>query len=836
MTLLGHLYTLESAGLVGIAQLEPDLEYLFRHALVREAAYTSILSVDQKKLHMAVGEAIELLYPDRLDDYAAILSLHFGEAGDKQKSLLYCTLAGEAALASFANQEAENHFRCALGLATDQPERADLLYRLGEALYSQSRYTETLQTWREGIHSYQEMGNTEAVARLFARSARAAWHSGDHPEGLRLSQEGLNAVKGMPDNPTKALLIHEAARANFFNGFPEEAEPLCRQALEIAERFGAVDVQADALTTLGVLPNMSAEEALGSLAQAVKVAESNGLLEITTRAYHNFGVVTAVHRGDQSTAHVYYLRAAEFARQRGTTQEELFSLVGAAGASLTLGDLKTAGELVASIEQLRSTFPDPNQLRFEVESIKFGLYLLQGKLHETIVMLGDLQIEARRRGDLQHLYSFCSNLTNAYIMLDRIEGVDDWREAEAAVSEAIEITNRGMGNPVDARCLLGIILIRQGRVGEAHQILEKAYQKANTPPIVWQAQALLGLERDLATAEERWEEALTAAEAACSRFAQLEARWPWAYSLVEWAETHIARGHPIDYERARALYREALALFEEMGAESYAIIIDERLRTLHAKSYAVTLAHEKVTQELAQAGRVQESFLPIELPEISGWEISAMLQPARETSGDFYDFINLPEGRLGIVVADVADKGMGAALYMATCRTLIRTYAGEHPDEPERALAEANRRILADTHGGLFITVFYGVLDPASGMMTYCNAGHNPPYLFSPGDDGAHQALTRTGMPLGIMEEAVWEQGLINFNSSDVLVAYTDGVTEAQNTEEKFYEATRLVSKIQSHLGQSVQTIQEAVAEDIQKFVGAAPQFDDMTLMIVKQL
>ena len=115
MTLLKQLYTLESAGLVRIAQLEPDLEYLFRHALVREAAYSSILSADQKELHLAVGEAIELLYPDKIDEFAAMLSYHFGEAGDTQKALKYCTLAGEDALATFANQEAENHFRCALG-------------------------------------------------------------------------------------------------------------------------------------------------------------------------------------------------------------------------------------------------------------------------------------------------------------------------------------------------------------------------------------------------------------------------------------------------------------------------------------------------------------------------------------------------------------------------------------------------------------------------------------------------------------------------------------------------------------------------------------------------
>ena len=127
---------------------------------------------------------------------------------------------------------------------------------------------------------------------------------------------------------------------------------------------------------------------------------------------------------------------------------------------------------------------------------------------------------------------------------------------------------------------------------------------------------------------------------------------------------------------------------------------------------------------------------------------------------------------------------MGAALHMATCRTLIRTYAEQHPDEPELALAEANHRILADTHGGLFITVFYSVLDPVSGTMTFCNAGHNPPFLFSSINQREPLALTRTGMPLGILDETSWEQGHITFDIGDVLVAYTDGITEAQNTEE----------------------------------------------------
>jgi len=835
MTLLKQLNTLESAGLVRIAQLEPDLEYLFRHALVREAAYSSILSADQKELHLAVGKAIELLYPDKVDEFAAMLSYHFGEAGNEQKALKYCALAGKGALATFANQEAENHFRCALGLVEQEPERAGLLNLLGEALYRQSRYEETIHTWREGIQLYRQQEDFTGVARLYARSARAAWYGGDHPEGLRLSLEGLEAVKGMQEDPSKAMLVHEAARAYHFNGYPEEAEPLCRQALEMAERIGAVDIQADALTTLGVLPNVPSDESLESLAKAVELAESNGLIEIATRANHNLGVVTAEHLGDQKASREHYLRAAELARQRGAAQEEIFSLTSASGVSLGLGELSIAEEIVSRIKQIRSTLSDPSQVELEIAGIEFGLKFLNGELQEALEIIGKARSEARERGDLQMLHNFCTNYVDVFLVLDRIGKIDDWSEAEEAAKKGIEISSRGVSNPIQAQSQLATIYIREGRLEEARQLYSEAQQIAGASPSFWQEQSLLGIERDLARAEGDWGAALEAAEAASKQLAQTGMRWPWAYSLIEWAETHLARGEALDFERARTLFREALSVFEDMGSEYFANVLEERLRALRAKTIAVTVAHDKVTQELEQAGRIQSSFLPEEIPVIPGWEISAILQPARETSGDFYDFIQLPGNRLGMVVADVADKGIGAALYMTTCRTLIRTFAGEHPDKPELVLSKANNRILADTHGGLFITVFYAVLDPTNGVMNYCNAGHNPPFVFSPEQAGTHQGLSRTGMPLGIIDDTNWEQGKVTFDPGQLLVAYTDGITEAQNEKDEFYEEKRLVEVVKSKFGQPVKAVQDAVLKDIQEFSRKQPQFDDMTLMVVKR-
>ena len=252
-----------------------------------------------------------------------------------------------------------------------------------------------------------------------------------------------------------------------------------------------------------------------------------------------------------------------------------------------------------------------------------------------------------------------------------------------------------------------------------------------------------------------------------------------------------------------------------------------------ARVYAQELAHESVSRELALAGKIQANFLPATLPDVPGWQLAAMLRPARETSGDFYDLIDLPNGRLGILVADVAGKGMGAALYMALSRTLIRTYAAEYDTQPELALSAANRRIRADTGAALFVTVFYGVLDPASGDLTYANAGHNPPCLLSGRDGNAVQELDRTGVPLGILDDATWQQRAVCLAPGDVLLLYSDGITEAQNAQEAFFDEDRLREFVRTSLGRSARDIQDGLIAEVDAFVGDAPQFDDITLMVV---
>lgn len=252
-----------------------------------------------------------------------------------------------------------------------------------------------------------------------------------------------------------------------------------------------------------------------------------------------------------------------------------------------------------------------------------------------------------------------------------------------------------------------------------------------------------------------------------------------------------------------------------------------------AKVYLETLAFQKVEQELEFAGRIQNSFLPERVPEVAGWQLSATLEPARQTSGDFYDFVPLDDGRLGILVADVSDKGTGAALYMALSRTLIRTFAMDHIEQPALALVKANDRILGDTQTNQFVTVFYGVLDTRTGTLTYANAGHNPAYLIRSSIDGEVESLMRTGIPLGMFEDVSWEQDRVTLEPGDVLLLYTDGVTEAQDASQSLYEDYRLLTTSKANLAKSAGEIEKAIIDSIKDFVGDAPQFDDITLLVV---
>jgi serine phosphatase RsbU (regulator of sigma subunit)/putative methionine-R-sulfoxide reductase with GAF domain len=262
----------------------------------------------------------------------------------------------------------------------------------------------------------------------------------------------------------------------------------------------------------------------------------------------------------------------------------------------------------------------------------------------------------------------------------------------------------------------------------------------------------------------------------------------------------------------------------------------------------------RLEQELTVAREIQTALLPSAVPEIPGWQVGARWRSARLVGGDFYDFWPLPrraeepavttetqpaiaiqasENEVGFVIADVSDKGVPAAMFMAMSRSLVRAAALDG-SPPAPAMERANRWITRDSESGMFVTLFYGLIDTISGRLRYTCAGHNPPLIYRYATR-TFEELHTPGIALGVLEEITLAEAVVVLEPNDVLVCYTDGVTEAINDALEGFGTDRLRSVIAMHHTASAETIVEAILEAVDQFSQGQPPFDDVTLVVVKR-
>jgi len=834
MSLFNDLSTLEAAGLIRVAKMEPDLEYNFLHTLVQDAAYASLLEGDRKRLHLAVGDAIESLYPDRRKELAALLAHHFREAGQDVRALIYFLMAGDEALAAYANQEAEILYRRGLDLICCSDEEIARLYTgLGEALYRQSRFNESLQAMRSAIDIYKESGASDGIAKIYARLGRILWYQGSRPEGLKVCLEGLDLVKDAPESKGKASLMHETARAYHFNGMSDKALPLCRQALLLAGQFEAPYLQADALATLGILSGVTPEESLDALRKSVELAEANGFYQVGMRAHQNLGTMVRTWLLDNETALKHFHRSAELGKMRGAASEEIIGLLSYTSSLFRTGRIKEIEAALPRLDELVEKISNPIPMQVAVKNLKGILSEYRGDWDTAIAIFRECLNTWHKHKNLEGELNLIDVLTWVLLEKNRWGELEQLDEIEKLLADAIRIIEQDNSNEkMWAYPRMAILRARQGALEEAHAWLERVQESSVTIPSAWNILFQGECEVEIASAEQNWSAALEAIEKLTTLQVRSGLRTNSARDLLCWADLHIRRGTPADIERGRVLLRESLTAFEEIGMGHYPDIAQKMLQMVRSKSYAQALDHENMTKDLKKARHVQESLLPANVPSLPGWGLAVVLNPAHETSGDFYDFLPLPDGRLGLIIADVTDKGTSAALFMALSRSLYRTFAADYPDNPEKTMSVTNHRILADTHGGLFITLFYGILNPLDGTFTYCSAGHYPAYLVRAGD-GSEQELSRTGIPLGVLEEGNWNSAQVTIEHGDTLVLYTDGITDATNTEGQFFGKERLLDALRKHAGKPAREILDRVLSDVHTWMGDAQQFDDITLMVI---
>ncbi len=261
--------------------------------------------------------------------------------------------------------------------------------------------------------------------------------------------------------------------------------------------------------------------------------------------------------------------------------------------------------------------------------------------------------------------------------------------------------------------------------------------------------------------------------------------------------------------------------------------VEELSRNLEIARAKAEQARARMTQELDIARALQIAILPNHFPKAPGCLGAARMLPATTMGGDFYDFIELPDGRIGLVMADVSGKGVPAAFFMAVARTNLSNLAA-HFSMPGACLAHTNDVLCAQNPMDLFVTVFYGIYDPDTGVLHYANGGHNPPLLRRA--DGSIEALLgEGGLVLGAMSEMPYADHQVQINPGDRLVLYTDGVTEAFNMADEAYGEAALHAVIAAHGAGDAQTLINEIFSSVAHFAGEAEQSDDITLAVIER-
>lgn len=272
--------------------------------------------------------------------------------------------------------------------------------------------------------------------------------------------------------------------------------------------------------------------------------------------------------------------------------------------------------------------------------------------------------------------------------------------------------------------------------------------------------------------------------------------------------------------------QEDLELMKGIAAQAALAIENARLTTQ-------LIERQKLEKELELARSIQVALLPKKPPEAPGVSFAAMSVPARKVGGDYYDFFELSDGRIALVVADVSGKGMPAAILTATIRASLRMETHVHPDLPlSQLMAAVNTWTCKDVSNNMFVTLFFGIFDPQRRTFEYSNAGHLPPLLFK--RDGSYRQLVAGGCFLGIMEFVDYETENLEVEKGDTLLVLTDGVTDTHNAQKQVFGMERVIATVQRNLHLPPEELRDELYEATLLFRGPEEQFDDVTILIAR--
>ena len=552
------------------------VEYLFKHDVLREVTYESVIKRRRKTYHGMVADWLIENCGDRIGVYSGLIAEHLLIAGRNEPACEYFSHAGDIALNSYANSEAESYFRQALILSPDNRLKADLFYGLGEALYRQAHSKESESAWQQAIDLYQELRDYNNLGETYASLSWLIWQSEGYTKAWNVCQEGLKSLDGAPDSSGYAQLLAEAGRtAKWVKN--EDVIPLCERAIAMAEGIGDLEVWAEANITLaGLLTDKpDYQRSVDLLQEIVSLTEAEEILRSASRAHNNLSFYLGYSLADLKLIISHQERAVKIVLQIGEVGNTLYTMYSLAEKYIQSGEIKS---LENKLSSLLSGYINAGLLVKEV--LQYSNTSRLFARGEWIQVLEAIQVDlliARDMENIQYIADYNLNIADSLLELNRFSALDDLSECESALMENLEVK---MGRNLRSLFLLAIMCVRQRRFAEANAWHSKAISLVGQYETDYSKTEHFNFDFELSLAKELWEKAVTACEKSIEIFKNKGYRWGWARKLIDLGDALIGRNEPGDLERARETYQQSLDMFTEMGAPGYIKVLEERLGEL----------------------------------------------------------------------------------------------------------------------------------------------------------------------------------------------------------------------------------------------------------------
>ena len=555
---------------------EGAIEYIFKHDVLREVTYESVLKRLRKTYHGLVADWMIANCGDRIDEYNGLIADHLLIADRDQYAREYFFQAGESALASFANSEAESYYRHSLDLSPDKPLQADSLTGLGEALFRQGKSEQAEVNWRHSIALYQELGNSDRMADVYARLSALVWYH-DRYQSWGICQEGLDLIKERGESQGHARLLAEGGRTALFSNRADQIVPLCEKAVEMAERVGDSEVKIEAKITMA-LNFDDVNQSIILMEEMAKLAESNSFMKTASRSINNLGAVVDNNHINLTSANRYYFQSAEIYNYVGDIQGLLLVMTNIHDCFVKLGQFNSVEEKMVRFFKTK-TIPIDRKARF-IKIHRPDINHARGEWDLALEEYKKIKNELHNELTDYEIYDINLGITSSILELDRFEFQADLDEAARCLLENVETLSTSWSSQIE----LGRVLIRLKRIEDAFDYYTRTCNLLNDSQsnlfIRSTEYRKSKIDFEFASINKEWEEAINICEAWIEKYQKGGYHWDLARSLIDLGDALVGRNQPGDLERARETYQQSLDMFTEMGAPGYIKVLEERLGEL----------------------------------------------------------------------------------------------------------------------------------------------------------------------------------------------------------------------------------------------------------------